>query len=153
MMTDGSTIGLVATSSVLAAALTQMMVSAREWWTRGRSSDFSALSFRVAIENENAKVAATFEFGEDDDGAFEVREAAATLGLRAITLAGDLRRRHGIDPLALDPQWNVEAHLSEKRDAYVVMRQARDEANRRMWIEMEDRQEPPAGDQPNTPEA
>ena len=211
-MADGSTIGLVATSSVLAAALTQGMVLVREWWTHGRSAAFSALylalalesyarecstlisdsetyensdghagtprgrlsplpeyadgidwhalglsdttaalSFRVSIENENAKVAATFEFGDDDDGVSEVREAAATLGLQAITLAGELRRRHRIDPLALDPQWNVERHLVEKGEAFTADRTARNEANRQMWIEIERGQELPIADGAGVP--
>lgn len=49
-MADASTIGLVATSSVLAAALTQVFAIARDWWTKGTSAKFGALHLAIALE-------------------------------------------------------------------------------------------------------
>lgn len=197
-MADGSTIGLVATSSVLAAALTQVFSIARDWWMKGHSAKFgalhlaialeayadecstllsdseayeasdgsggrprgrlsdlppypdeidwkalglrlttAALTFRVAIGTANAKVAGAFEYGDDDDGVQEVREAAARLGSKAATLAKDIRASHGIEPQELDAEWNVVTYLLERQAVYVQLRARQRESNQRMWDEMQ----------------
>lgn len=198
-MADGSTIGLVATSSVLAAALTQVFAIARDWWTKGTSAKFgalylavaleayadecsallsdseaysashhqagrwrgqlpelhpcpddvewkalglrlttAALAFRVAIATARSKVADAFDYGDENDGVQAAREVAASLGLKAVALASDLRRSHGVDPRENDdPNWNVETHLAERQVAYLQLRERQKVMNQLMWDEMQ----------------
>lgn len=190
LMPDSSTIGLVAGSSVLAAALTQGSSVVRDWLKRRRDAAFSALyaaltleeyarqcsgyvsdsetydashhaagaprgslpdkpvfaetidwnalgvetttdclSLLVEIDMADQKIAAEFEFGDDDSGVAEMRRAAVDIALRAFALACSLRLAHRVKALKLDAEWNFTIYLEERKQRYADLAAKRAEWN------------------------
>lgn len=178
-MPDSSTIGLVAGSSVLSAALTQRSSVVRDWLKRRRDAAFSALyaaltleayarqcsdyvsdsetydasdhsagaprgslpdkpvfaetidwnalgvetttsclSLLVEIDMADQKIAAEFEFVDEDAGVAEMRRAAVGIALRAFALACSLRKMHRVEALKLDAEWNFLVYLKERKQHY-----------------------------------
>lgn len=101
-----------------------------EWKPFGIKGTTQALSFRVEVETTKTMIRDSWEFGDEDDIVPLVREEAARLGVKALTLAIDIRKQWKIDPVDYSGEWNVRQYLDERRAHYEQKRKARDERNR-----------------------
>ncbi len=77
-----------------------------------------------------------------------VREESARLGLKALTLAIELRRTWKLTAVEYGNDWNVKSHLEERLAHYVEQRKQAEERNRKFNEELFGAVQPPASDGP-----
>jgi hypothetical protein len=98
-----------------------------EWKQFGIGSTTKVLSYRVEVHEKRSMIRDMWEFQDEDDVVPVVREEAARLGRKALTLAGELRAGWQIAPAAYTSEWNVKTHLEEKFEKYSNKRRALEE--------------------------
>lgn len=94
-----------------------------DWKSLGVDATTQCLSLLVEIDMANQKIAAEFEYVDDDAGVMEVRRSAVDVGLKAFALAAQLRAAHRVEKLRLDKEWNFLIYLRERKRRYQKLAQ------------------------------
>lgn len=98
--------------------------AAVEWKPFGIKDTTKAMSFRVEVDTRKASFSGHWEFGDEEEIVPLVREEAARLGVKALTLAASFRESWGIDPVDYSAKWNVQDYLKDAWESHVKKREA-----------------------------
>jgi hypothetical protein len=107
-----------------------------EWKPFGIDRTTKAMSFRVEVETTKAMISGHWDFLDEDDVLPMMREEAARLGLKALSLAIEFREAWKIAPVAYDDEWNVRSFLERKLTHYEELKVKRHEASRKLMEEL-----------------
>lgn len=107
-----------------------------DWNALGVETTTDCLSLLVEIDMADQKIAAEFEYVDDDAGVAEMRRSTVDIGLRAYALAASLRKARGVEALKLDPEWNFVIYLSERKQHYIELAEKRAERNAKLLKDM-----------------
>lgn len=106
--------------------------SSVDWKSLGIAPTTDAMSFQVEVETTRAMIRGSWEYGDEEDIVPQVREEAARLGLKALTLASTFRREAKVAAVQFHGDWNLKAHLEDRAEHYVERRKRREASNRAM---------------------
>jgi hypothetical protein len=89
--------------------------AAIDWKRLGIKNTEKVFALRVEVDAAKAKISDQFEFDPPDGGDGAVIDDAIGLGLRALSLASDIRARAKLDPIVAS-EWPLDRYLAERRD-------------------------------------
>lgn len=98
--------------------------AAIDWKRLGIDNTEKVFSLRVEVDTAKAKISDQYEFDPPDGGDGSVIDDAITFGLRALTLAADIRAKAKLNPIVAS-EWPLDRYLSERRDDRAIKQQLR----------------------------
>lgn len=104
-----------------------------DWKPLGIGHTTKALSFRVEVESAKAMIRDLWDVtGDEDYSITTMREEAARLGLKALTLAASFRSSWKIAPVDESGEWTVRGYLTERSEKLESAKKQRQEHDRCM---------------------
>jgi hypothetical protein len=89
--------------------------SAIDWKRLGIKNTEKVFALRVEIDTAKARIADHYDIDPPDGGDGDVIDEAIRLGLRALSLAADIRTEAKLNP-STRGEWPIDRYLAERRD-------------------------------------